>query len=170
MTVEVPLLFHSASTICVPVPSGTLSTMVSGLRPDVMTALLSQPIPPSAWRSPTFRSSARLREDFAADGLIWITALRATSIQKLAADGALQPSLFDTNDLAEITHPGYTDERLIACFNPLLPERRARKRDELLAATEKELEKIAAAARRQKRPLRGRHTIALRAGRVIRAD
>jgi len=85
-------------------------------------------------------TSARIREDLADDkGLNWITALRATSIQKLAADGALQPSLFDTTDLAEITHPDYPDERLVACFNPVLSERRARKRDELLQATEKEL-------------------------------
>jgi transposase len=112
-------------------------------------------------------TSARLREDFTEDGLSWITALRATSIQKLAADGALQPSLFDTKDLAEITHPSYPDERLVACFNPVLSGRRAWKRDELLRATEKELEKIAAATRRQKRPLRGRHTIGLRAGRVL---
>jgi transposase len=112
-------------------------------------------------------TSARLREDFTGDGLSWITALRATSIQKLAADGALQPSLFDTADLAEITHPGYPDERLVACFNPMLGERRARKRDELLAATEKELEKIALATRREKRPLRGKQSIGLRAGRVL---
>jgi transposase len=112
-------------------------------------------------------TSARLREDFTEDGLSWITALRATSIQKLAADGALQPSLFDSADLAEITHPGYPDERLVACFNPVLSERRARKRDELLQATEKELEKIAVATRREKRPLRGRHSIGLRAGRVL---
>ena len=112
-------------------------------------------------------TSARLREDFTDDGLSWITALRATSIQKLAADGALQPSLFDTADLAEITHPGYPDERLVACFNPLLSERRAHKRDELLRATERELEKIAVATRREKRPLRGKHSIGLRAGRVL---
>jgi transposase len=112
-------------------------------------------------------TSARLREDFTDDGLNWITALRATSIQKLAADGALQPSLFDTADLAEITHPGYPDERLVACFNPVLSERRARKRDELLQATEKELEKIATATRREKRPLHGKHTIGLRAGRLL---
>ena len=91
-------------------------------------------------------TSARIREDLADDkGLSWITALRATSIQKLAADGALQPSLFDTTDLAEITHPDYPGERLVACFNPVLSEQRARKRDELLQATEKELDKIAAA-------------------------
>jgi transposase len=112
-------------------------------------------------------TSARLREDFTEDGLSWITALRATSIQKLAADGALQPSLFDTADLAEITHPGYPNERLVACFNPVLSARRAHKRDELLLATEKELEKIAVATRREKRPLRGKHSIGLRAGRVL---
>jgi transposase len=98
-------------------------------------------------------TSARLREDFTEDGLSWITALRATSIQKLAADGALQPSLFDTADLAEITHPGYPNERLVACFNPVLSARRAHKRDELLLATEKELEKIAVATRPGKTPL-----------------
>lgn len=112
-------------------------------------------------------TSARLREDFTADGLSWITAMRATSIQKLASNGALQPSLFDTGDLAEITHPGYPGERLVACFNPVLAERRARKRDELLQATEKQLEKIVAATRREKRPLCGKHTIGLRAGRVL---
>jgi transposase len=113
-------------------------------------------------------TSARIREDFSEDqGLNWITALRATSIQKLAADGALQSSLFDTTDLAEITHPDYPGERLVACFNPLLCEQRARKRDELLQATEKELEKIAAATRRAKRPLRGKHIIGLRVGRVL---
>jgi transposase len=112
-------------------------------------------------------TSARLREDFTEDGLSWITALRATSIQKLAADGALQPSLFDIADLAEITDPGYPNERLVACFNPVLSARRAHKRDELLQATEKELEKVAVATRREKRPLRGRHNIGLRAGRVL---
>ena len=113
-------------------------------------------------------TSARIREDMADDkGLSWITALRATSIQKLAADGALQPSLFDATDLAEITHPDYPGERLVACFNPVLSEQRARKRDELLQATEKELEKIAAATSRTKRPLRGKHVIGLRVGRVL---
>jgi transposase len=113
-------------------------------------------------------TSARIREDMADDqGLSWITALRATSIQKLAADGALQPSLFDATDLAEITHPDYPGERLVACFNPVLCEQRARKRDELLQATEKELEKIAAATSRTRRPLRGKHVIGLRVGRVL---
>src|SRR5215831_2297907 len=113
-------------------------------------------------------TSARIREDFSEDsGISWITALRATSIQKLAADGALQLSLFDTVDLAEIAHPDYPGERLVVCFNPILSEERARKREDLLQATEKELEKIAAATRRQKRPLRGKHTIGLGVGRVL---
>src|SRR5271168_1305319 len=75
----------------------------------------------------------------------WITALRAPAIAKLAADdGPLQMSLFDTQDLAEITHPDYLGERLIACRNPALATERARKRDELLAATEKDLARIGA--------------------------
>jgi Transposase DDE domain len=73
----------------------------------------------------------------------WITALRAPQIAKLAADnGPLQMSLFDTQDLAEIHHPDYPGERLIACRNPALAHERARKRQELLAATEKELARI----------------------------
>ncbi|WP_254893897.1 IS1634 family transposase [Mycobacterium kansasii] len=74
----------------------------------------------------------------------WITALRAPAITKLAADdGPLQMSLFDTHDLAEITHPDYPHERLIACRNPALAAERARKRNELLAATETALARIA---------------------------
>ena len=73
----------------------------------------------------------------------WITALRAPAIAKLAADdGPLQMSLFDTQDLAEISHPDYPGERLIACRNPALAVERARKRSELLAATAKELARI----------------------------
>lgn len=75
----------------------------------------------------------------------WITALRAPDIAKLAAeDGPLQMSLFDTQDLAEITHPDFPGERLIACRNPALAAERTRKRNDLLAATEKLLEPIIA--------------------------
>jgi hypothetical protein len=113
-------------------------------------------------------TSARIREDLkTAAGLAWITALRAPQIQKLASDGVLQLSLFDEKDLAEITHPDYPGERLIACRNPLLAEERARKREELLAATEKELDKVQAATQRAKRPLRGKAAIGLRVGRVL---
>jgi len=113
-------------------------------------------------------ASARIRTDLpAAYGIEWISALRATQIQKLARDGQLQMSFFDKTDLVEIAHPDFPGERLVACFNPLLAEQRARKRPELLAATEKQLEKIAAATRRQKRPLRGKQNIGLRAGKIL---
>jgi transposase len=113
-------------------------------------------------------TSARIREDLpASHGIQWISALRATQIQKLAAGGQLQMSVFDQTDLVEIAHPNFPGERLIVCFNPLLAEERARKRPELLAATEKQLEKIAAATKRRKSPLRGKQNIGLRAGRIL---
>ena len=77
-------------------------------------------------------------------GFGWITALRAPAIAKLAAeDGPLQMSLFDQHDLAEISHPDYPEERLIACRNPALAAERTRKRTELLAATEAALAPLA---------------------------
>jgi Transposase DDE domain len=80
----------------------------------------------------------------AGTGFGWITALRAPAIAKLAAeDGPLQMSLFDAQDLAEIHHPDYPGERLIACRNPALAAERARKRAELLAATDALLAAIA---------------------------
>jgi transposase len=113
-------------------------------------------------------TSARIREDLpASQGIQWISALRATQIQKLAAGGQLQMSLFDQTDLVEIAHPDFPGERLVACFNPLLAEERARKRPELLTATEKQLEKIVAATKRLKRPLRGKQNIGLRAGKIV---
>jgi transposase len=113
-------------------------------------------------------TSARIREDLpASHGIEWISALRATQIQKLARDGRLQMSFFDRTDMVEIAHPDFPGERLVACFNPLLAEERARKRPELLAATEKQLEKIAAATKRPKRPLRGKQNIGVRAGKIL---
>jgi hypothetical protein len=113
-------------------------------------------------------TSARIREDLDhVEGLEWITALRAPQIQKLVSDGALQLSLFDQQDLAEITHPDYPDERLIACRNPLLAAERARKREELLAATEAALKQVQAATQRSKRALHGKAAIGLRAGRIL---
>jgi hypothetical protein len=114
-------------------------------------------------------TSARIREELApVEGLDWVSALRAEQIRKLAEDGGpLQMSLFDKTDLAEITHPDFPGERLIACFNPLLAAERARKREDLLQATERELEKVAAATRREKRALRGKDKIGLRVGKVL---
>ena len=87
------------------------------------------------------------------EGLEWITALRSVQIQKLVVDGALQLSLFDQTDLAEITHPDYPGERLVVCRNPLLAAERERKREDIMAAAEKKLDAIAAATRRTRRPL-----------------
>src|SRR2546422_488737 len=101
-------------------------------------------------------TDARLREDLKPiDGLDWITALRAPAIQALVTTGALQLSLFDQQDLAEITHPDYPGERLIVCKNPFVAAERARKRAELLEATERDLAAIAGATQRATRPLRG---------------
>jgi len=113
-------------------------------------------------------TEARIREELRPiEGLAWITALRAPAIRKLVEGGALQLSLFDEQDLAEITSPEYPGERLIVCRNPLLAQERARKREDLLRATERELAKIAAATTRPRRPLRGQTPIALRVGRVL---
>src|SRR5213594_3959087 len=113
-------------------------------------------------------TSARIREDLKpTEGIDWITALRAPSIQQLVESGSLQMGLFDEKDLAEISDPAYPGERLIACKNPILAEERARKREDLLKATEKELQQVAAATQRPKRPLRGASAIGLRVGRVL---
>jgi Transposase DDE domain len=96
----------------------------------------------------------------------WITALRAPQIAMLAADdGPLQMSLFDTHDLAEITHPDFPGERLIACRNPALAAERARKRDDLLAATDKLLDPIVARANAGR--LAGADAIGVALGKVI---
>jgi hypothetical protein len=109
-------------------------------------------------------TAARLEETLKPAGLDWITALRAAAIRKLAEDGALQLSLFDMRDLAEISSPDYPGERLIVCRNPLLADERARKRRELLDATERKLLGIQTRVRRDKNPLRGKDKIALAVG------
>jgi len=100
-------------------------------------------------------------------GLGWISALRGPAIRGLVETGSLQLSLFDEQNLAEIRSPEYPGERLVACFNPLLAEERRRKRQELIEATEKDLEKIAAEVKRRTRTPLGEAEIALKAGRVL---
>jgi transposase len=112
-------------------------------------------------------TNARIRDEVRPAQLDWISALRAPQIKALVEDGALQLSLFDEQDLFEISSPQFPGERLVCCHNPVLAEQRTRKRQELLAATEKELTPIAAATRRATRPLRGKDRIALRVGKVI---
>jgi transposase len=112
-------------------------------------------------------TSARIEQDLRSSGLDWITALRSVQIRSLVDSGFLQLSLFDRQDLAEISHPDYAGERLIACRNPLLAEERSRKRQELLAATEKRLDEIVAATRRKNRPLRGKEKIGIAIGKSL---
>ena len=113
-------------------------------------------------------TDARIREELRpVQGLDWITALRSPAIAALVGSEVLQLSLFDERDLFEFTAPDYPGERLVACKNPLLAEERARKREELLRATERELEKIAEATRREKRRLLGKGKIGVRVGRVL---
>ena len=112
-------------------------------------------------------TQARLTADVKAAGLDWITALRAPAIQELVKGGALQLSLFDQRDMASITSPDFPDERLIVCRNPDLAAQRTRKRQELLAATERDLTRIQAAVARKRKPLRGAAQIALAVGAVI---
>ncbi|MGQ0680521.1 MAG: IS1634 family transposase [Actinomycetota bacterium] len=111
--------------------------------------------------------SARIEALREVGGVGWITSLRAPAIRALSEKGAVQASLFDHSNLAEIAHPDYPDERLVACRNPALGAERARKREELLAATEAALAAITAATGREKRPLRGQDRIGVRVGRVL---
>ncbi|HSW38075.1 MAG TPA: IS1634 family transposase [Acidobacteriota bacterium] len=97
----------------------------------------------------------------------WISALHNSSIRELVEKGALQLSLFDEKNLAEIISPDYPGERLIACYNPLLADERSRKRRELLAATEIALQKIARqVARRTKTPMKAGE-IGFKVGKVL---
>jgi hypothetical protein len=97
----------------------------------------------------------------------WISALRSPVIARMMADGAIDRSLFDQQDIAEITWPELPGERLMVCFNPLLAEDRRRTRDELLEATDKQLEKIAAAVGRRKHKPLSKGEIGVKAGKVV---
>jgi transposase len=112
-------------------------------------------------------TEARIREELKNEGLDWITALRAPAIRKLVNSGSLQLSLLDQRDMAEITDPTYPGERLIVCKNPLLAEERARKREDLLRSTERDLDKILSATLRPSRSLKGRERIMRRVDRAL---
>jgi len=113
-------------------------------------------------------TEARIREELSpTEGGDWISALRGPAIRSLVEAGAIQLSLFDERDLAEISSPQYPGERLIACRNPLLAEERARRRQELLGATEKDLDKIVAATQRKRAPVKGKDWIGVRVGKVL---
>jgi len=110
-------------------------------------------------------TSARIEALRELGGMGWITCLRAAQIKALAEDGPLQPGLFDQTNLAEITHPDFPGERLMCCRNPALAAERARKRAELLAATEAELDKVTRLV--QAGRLAGAAKIGVRTGKVL---
>jgi transposase len=112
-------------------------------------------------------TQARITEDIKSAGLDWITSLRAPAVKELLNSGALQLTLFDQRDMASITSPDFPGERLVVCRNPDLAAERTRKREDLLAATERDLARIKAAVARKRDPLRGTAEIALVVGEVL---
>ncbi len=112
-------------------------------------------------------TEARIRKEVEPAGLDWISALRTTAIRDLVVSGAVQLSLFDDTDLAEIHNDAYPGERLIVCHNKRLASKRKESREELLKATEDLLDPIVEATKRDKRRLKGKEKIALRVGKVI---
>jgi transposase len=111
-------------------------------------------------------TEARITEDIKAAGLDWITSLRAPAIKGPLNSGALQLTLFDQRDMASITSPDFPGERLVVCRNPELAAERARTREDLLAATERDLTRIKVAVARKREPLRGMAEIGLAVGEV----
>lgn len=110
-------------------------------------------------------SSKAIAELRASDGIAWITALKSVSIRALIEQGHLQLGLFDERNLVELSSPHYPGERLVACRNPELAKLRAHKRDDLLSATARNLERIKARVDAGK--LAGADVIGLRVGKVI---
>src|SRR4051794_2509775 len=112
-------------------------------------------------------TEARITVDVKSAGLDWITALRGPAIKDLLNSGVIQLTLFDTRDMASITSPEFPGERLVVCRNPDLAAERARKREDLLAATEKDLAVIRLRVERKRKPLLGTAEIALAVGAVF---
>jgi transposase len=111
-------------------------------------------------------TEARITADIKSAGLDWITALRGPAIKELLNSGTIQLTLFDTRDMASITSPDYPGERLVVCRNADLAAERARKREELLTATETDFAAIKVRVERKRNPLRGTAAIALAVGEV----
>src|SRR5260370_42606314 len=97
----------------------------------------------------------------------WVTALTSVAISGLLAEGSLQLSLLDEKNLVEMQSREYPGERLMVCYNPLLAEERKRKREELLAATEKALTRIVKEVERRKQKPLTATDIALKLGKVL---
>jgi hypothetical protein len=112
-------------------------------------------------------SETTIRKELEPIGLDWVTALKSASVRKLAEAKVITPSLFDTTQVAEIQHPDFPGERLIACFNPFTKERNGKRREELLGATEQLLIKVYDATMRPRKPLQGKGEIGIAAGKAL---
>lgn len=112
-------------------------------------------------------SETTIREELEPLGLDWITALKEATVRTLAEAKVITPSLFDTDRMAEIQHPDFSGERLIACFNPFTQERSRTRREDLLQTTERLLQKVGDATQRKAKPLRGKGEIGVAAGKAL---
>lgn len=112
-------------------------------------------------------SETTIREELEPLGLDWVTALKEASVRKLAEVRVITPSLFDTERMAEIQHPNFPGERLIACFNPYTKERSVKRREDLLQTTERHLQKVQEATQRKTKPLQGAGDIGMAAGKAL---
>jgi transposase len=113
-------------------------------------------------------TAKRIREDLKPNDMMWLTSMRAPQVRKLLEAEAFQMSIFDEQNLAEISHDSVPGERLVVCKNPLLAENRERKRNEMLNALETQLLKIQAATQRKNRPLKGKDRIGVRLGKTLK--
>lgn len=112
-------------------------------------------------------SETTIRTELEPLGLDWVTALKEASVRKLAEARVITPSLFDTGHMAEIQHPDFPGERLIACFNPYTKERSQHRREDLLQTTERHLQKVLDATQRKTKPLHGAGEIGMAAGKAL---
>jgi len=112
-------------------------------------------------------SETTIRKELEPLGLDWITALKGGTVRKLAEAKVITPSLFDTGQVAEIRHPDFPGERLVACFNPFTKARNQKRREDLLQATEALLAKVAEATQRSRKPLSGKGEIGIASGKVL---
>jgi transposase len=112
-------------------------------------------------------SETTIRQELEPLGLDWVTALKESTVRTLAEARVITPSLFDTDRMAEIQHPDFPGERLIACFNPYTKERSQHRREDLLQATEQSLIKVYDATVRRRNPLKGSGEIGMAAGKAL---
>jgi transposase len=112
-------------------------------------------------------SETTIRQELEPLGLDWVTALKESTVRTLAEARVITPSLFDTDRMAEIQHPDFPGERLIACFNPYTKERSVKRREDLLQTTERHLQKVQEATQRKTKPLRTAGEIGMAAGKAL---